>query len=384
MDSLLRSGAGALLALGLCLGAHAQTATDSVPPPPLKPGWWRIPGTDIRMTMGGYIKLDMIHDLSPIGSPSYFDVSKIPTDGSTGASTRLQAKESRVRWDVRRDSKCGEIRGYLEGDFYGGDGNQFRLRHAYIDIGGRWLAGQTWSTFMDEDIIPSTLDYELPAAYAFARHAMIRYTGKLGDNGFIAVAVEQPSASIQIPEPGTVNNPLPDLAMRARRTGKWGHVQLSGFLGGAEFQPDSGSTSNVQTYGLNLSGKINFGKKDHFIVQGIYGPGLSRYRFGSYAAPDSTGKLEAITGLGLTAGVLHHWSDAWSSFAVFNIGIDDPTEMQNATDSRELTYGAVNLLWHFTDYAFVGVEYLHGMKVDVAKNDGTADRIMMSFRLNIN
>jgi hypothetical protein len=382
---MLRAGAATFLTLCLCLSAHAQTATDSLPPKPaLKAGWWLIPGTDIRMTMGGYIKMDLIHDLSPIGSPSFFDVSKIPTDGSTGSSTRLQAQETRLRWDFRRDSKCGEIKGYVEGDFYGGSGNQFRLRHAYIDIGGRWLLGQTWSTFMDENIIPPTLDYEKPAAYSFARHAMIRYTQKLGDNAFIALALEQPSASIQTPEPGTVRNPLPDFAMRARHTGKWGHVQLSGFLGGAEFQPDSGSTKNVQTYGVNLSGQINFGKKDKFIYQGLYGPGLARYRSGSYAAPDSTGKLEAITGMGFTAGVLHHWSDAWSSFVMYNYGTDEPTDLQNRGDSKTTSYVAANLLWHFTSFAWAGVEYLHGTNEDVAKQDGTADRIMLSVQLNIN
>ncbi|MEX1131650.1 MAG: DcaP family trimeric outer membrane transporter [Flavobacteriales bacterium] len=382
---MLRTGAATFLTLCLCLSAHAQTATDSIPqPPPLKAGWWLIPGTDIRMTMGGYIKLDLIHDLSPIGSPNFFDVSKIPTDGSTGSSTRLQAQETRLRWDFRRDSKYGEVRGYMEGDFYGGAGNPFRLRHAYVDIGGRWLVGQTWSTFMDENIIPPTLDYEKPAAYAFARHAMIRYTQPLGDKTFIALALEQPSASIQTPEPGKVNNPLPDFAMRARRTGKWGHVQLSGFLGGAEFQPDSGSTSNVLTYGVNLSGQVNFGKKDKFIYQGIYGPGLARYRFGNYAAPDSTGKIQAITGMGFTAGVLHHWSDAWSSFVMYNYGTVEPTDLQNPGDSKTTSYVAANLQWHFTSFAWAGVEYLHGTNENVVGQDGSADRIMLSVQMNIN
>ena len=192
------------------------------------------------MTMGGYVKMDLIHDLIPIGSPNYLRCEQDPHGRFHRSSTHLQAQETRLRWDVRRDSKFGEVRGYVEGDFYGGTGNPFRLRHAYIDIGGRWLVGQTWCTFMDENIIPPTLDYEKPAAYAFARHAMIRYTQKLGDNAFIALALEQPSASIQTPESGTVNNPLPDLAMRARRTRKVGPRATLRLLGGADFAPDSG------------------------------------------------------------------------------------------------------------------------------------------------
>ncbi len=172
--------AGTVVFLLICSCANAQAPKDSVPPvPDLKAGWWLLPKTDIRMTMAGYIKFDLIHDRKPIGSPNFFDVSKIPTDGSTGTSTHLQAMETRVFLDLRRDSRFGEVRGYVEGDFYG-SGNSFRLRHAYVQIGERWLVDQTWSTFMDEAIIPATLDFEKPAAYAFARHAQFRYTQPLG------------------------------------------------------------------------------------------------------------------------------------------------------------------------------------------------------------
>jgi hypothetical protein len=368
--------------LGLAAAVQAQAPADTTKHP-LKPGWWRIPGTQSRMTIGGYVKADLIHDLKPIGSPNFFDVSKIPTDGSTGQSTRLQAMETRLFLDVRRDSRFGEMKAYVEGDFYG-SGNTFRLRHAYVAIGERWLIGQSWSTFMDEGIIPATLDFEKPAAYAFVRHAQVRYTQPLGEKLAMSLALEDPSANILTPGPGKVSTPVPDLVGRVKWKGTRCHVQLSGFLGGALFVPESGSDQRVIASGVNLSGALKVGKRDQLTGQVIYGPGIARYRFGHYAAPDVNGDIKPITGIGATVGYQHYWAPAWSSFAVYNYGIDQPEDGEPSTDADMVSYGAVNLLWHFVDHAFVGVEYLYGLREDLLGNQGTADRIMLSVRMDIN
>ena len=93
--------AGTVVFLVFCAGANAQAPKDSVPPiPELKAGWWLLPKTDIRMTTAGYIKFDLIHDRKPIGSPNFFDVSKIPTNDAVGTSTHMQAQETRLWLDV--------------------------------------------------------------------------------------------------------------------------------------------------------------------------------------------------------------------------------------------------------------------------------------------
>jgi hypothetical protein len=368
--------------LAVCGGVRAQSPADTVAHKE-QPGWWKIPGTSSRLKVGGYVKADLIHDLSPIGSPNFFDVSKIPTDGSTGQSTRVQAMETRLFLDLRRSSGVGELRAFVEGDFYG-SGNTFRLRHAYAQVGERWLIGQTWSAFMDEGIIPATLDFEKPAAYAFARHAQVRYTQPLGGGLSLALALEDPSTNIITPGPGTVTAPLPDGVVRLKHDGSKGHVLLSGFLSTARFKPDSGATQDVMGSGVNLSGLLKVGKRDKLTAQLLYGPGVARSRFGPYAAPDADGALQPITGAGATLGYEHWWTDKWSSFVVVNYGEDEPEDGQPATESDLVTYGAVNLLWHFADHAFVGAEYLHGRREDLLGNDGTADRIMVSVRVDIN
>ena len=350
----------------------------------LPPGWIALPKTPVGLKIGGYVKFDLIHDFNPINSPDFFDVSKIPTDDSEGASTHMHAKETRLIMDVRSRSKVGELRGFVEGDFYG-SGGSFRLRHGYVEIAGKWLAGQTWTNFMDETMIPPTLDFEKPAAYAFARHGLFRFKQSLSKDAYVALAVEEPSASAQSPtNPGKLESPLPDFTARYRVTKHWGHFQLSSFFGQLRFQPTVGAADNVFLYGVNLSGLFVVFKKDKLAYQVLYGPGVARYRGGISAGIDENDKLEAIVGVGYTVTYLHQWSHAFSSLFVFNYGEEDNTRGQPANDVNSINYMAINLLWHFAENAFAGVEYLRGTRTDIDDSDGTANRLQFSVRYSFN
>lgn len=351
----------------------------------LPPGWWLIPKTETRFKVGGYVKFDLIHDFNPIGSPDFFDVSKIPTDGSKGRTTHMNAKETRLFLDVRNDSKVGELRAYVEGDFYG-SGGAFRLRHAFVEIGDRWLAGQWWSNFMDENIIPNTLDFEKPAAYAFARHPMLRYRHKLSPDAYFAIALEEPSTNAQAPAAsGKFESPLPDVTARYRVTKKWGHVQLSGFGAKMVYRYNTGTTDDLFLYGLNVSGQLNLAKqKDKLIYQVVYGPGVGRFRGGLSAGLDGNGNLEALTDTGFTVGYEHRWSNAFSSLLVYNQGSVNNTEGQPATSLQAAQYAAANLVWYFAPQAFTGIEYLWGLRRDSNEAQGTANRVQLSVRYAFN
>ena len=351
----------------------------------LPAGWWMIPKTSTQFKIGGYVKIDFINDFNPIASPDFFDVSKIPTDGSEGQNTNLNAKETRIFLDTRTPTKIGEIRTYVEGDFYG-SGGTFRLRHAFIEIGGKWLAGQTWSNFMDENIIPGTLDFEKPAAYAFERHALLRYKHSLSEYAYFALAIEQPSENAQVPaEPGQFESPLPDITARYRITKDWGHIQLSAFAAKLEYRYDSGGTDDVFLYSGNFSGQLNlFQKKDKFIYQIVYGPGAGRYRGGLSAGLDENGDLATLLEGGLTLGYEHRWSQAFTSLFLYNQGWVNNSENQPTTALQGTDYFATNLLWHFTDRAFAGVEYLWGKREDNDGADGIANRIQFSIKYTFN
>src|SRR5436190_5972182 len=86
----------------------------------------KIPGTEVWWKFGGYVKGDFIHDFKPAGTPDRWVPTTIPTDGSEGQNTLMQAKASRLNLDVRAPSDWGTIRGFVETDFFT-NGNQLRI-----------------------------------------------------------------------------------------------------------------------------------------------------------------------------------------------------------------------------------------------------------------
>jgi DcaP outer membrane protein len=345
--------------------AQTHTETDSLPK-----GWWHFPKTPVRFKVGGYLKADLIHDFNPIASPDFFDVTKIPTDGSTGQTTHFNLKETRLLMDVRTPTKVGDIRAYVEGDFFG-SGASFRIRHAFVDIADKWLIGQWWSNFMDEDIIPNTLDFEKPGAYAFIRHGMVRY--------------EEPGVNATAPaQPGKFLSPWPDLTARFRYFGKWGHFQLTSFVGILQYQYTSGSEDNLTLFGANLSGKFNVFKHDYFIYQVVGGPGSGRYRGGLSAAPDANQELQPLVDYGYTFGYCHYWTPALSTLVVYNGGGVGNSAAQSYNSLKNVNYFAANLLWQFTPTTLAGMEYMWGKRTDKNNASGTANRIQFSIKQSFN
>jgi hypothetical protein len=273
----------------------------------------------------------------------------------------------------------GDVRMFLEVDFFG-SGNSLRMRHAYATLDGL-LVGQTWSTFMDEDVMPPTLDFEEPIAYAMVRVAQVRWTQPLGEEWYVAFGLEAPDSEIENPPlPGEREDPAPDLTSRLRWTHGMGHLQASAWGGMARYRLDSGSEDNAFLWAGLLTGSLKFFEKDRLLFQVGYGHGLGRYRGGLVAAPDEDGDLEALPAVATMVSYEHFWSDAVSSNLTYSTAHADNTDGQTGDAVKNLRYAAVNLIWRFLSWASVGVEYLYGSREDNDGSDGEANRIMMSFK----
>ena len=171
---------------------------------------------------GGRIKLDVIRDFDPITSEDSFDPRTIPVDGSEGTNSQLHARETRLTLDMRGPVEGSELRMYVETDFYG-SGNVLRLRQAFGSYKGL-MAGQAWSTFVDDANFPNTIDFESPMAFPSIRQAQARFTAKLGANASWSVAVEDNKSSITDtggrPGQGRVLDARPDHAGQIRRVAR--------------------------------------------------------------------------------------------------------------------------------------------------------------------
>jgi hypothetical protein len=365
----------------------APDAQQSAPPPAAPkatPGkGYEFKVGESTLKLGGYVKVDLIHDFDRVGSTDSFDPRTIDTTGLDGENTRMHAKETRLNLDVRTPTDMGELKTYIEGDFFSSS-NGFRMRHAYGQL-GPILGGQTWSAFMDEGAMPSTLDFESPIAFPLARVAQVRYTQNFGDDGdYWAVAVEDPNNSIVSPAAaGTVENPAPDVTARIHLKNDRGHVQVGLYSGMAAFQPDVGGVDNAYLWGVNLSTKETTWGDDYAILQLTYGDGVGGFRGGQTAAPDAGGSLEAVRTSAWMAAYQHAWTEKYRSTVTYSYGRGDLPGGVAPDANEALTYLAGNLIWQFTPRAWVGIEYLHGTRDTFDGSDGSADRLQLALKFDL-
>lgn len=339
---------------------------------------------DWTVSLGGYVKLDAIHDFDPIASTDQFDPRDIPVNRGEGSDTRVFGRESRISLSLNGPAQGRELKILFEGDFFG-PGNGFRLRHAYGQY-GVLLAGQTWSTFMDELNIPPTIDFETPLAAPLTRQGLIRASPRLSKQVELGLAVEESDPEILIPagRSGTIEKQLPDLIARVRYTGSWGHAQLSGFVGRTQFRPDSGEASAVTIGGALLSIQLRPVPRDAAYVEIAYGPGVGRYRGAASAGFNRTGQLKTVDAVGLTVGYEHYWTPRWSTNVVaspawITSNLGDPASTNDRFD-----YVAANLkYWFLEGQAWSGLEYLYGRRRLRSGTEGSANRMQFAISFNL-
>jgi hypothetical protein len=334
----------------------------------------------------GRVKLDVIRDFDAIGSEDSFDTRTIAVDGRDGTNSNIHAKETRLNLDIRGMVEERELRLFIETDFYGSS-SVLRLRHAYGSWGGL-TAGQTWTTFMDDDNLPRTIDFESPTAFAQIRQAQARWTQKAGEVVTWSAAVEDNKSNITIPTdvPGKAEYPMPDFVGRVRFDFGGGHVTTSGFVGAARFRPDDDlrDPDTVTLWGSMLSAKFTAIGRDSIYGVVTVGDGIGRYRGGTTAVPDATGELHAIGGVAFMGGYEHFWAERWSSNATYSIGDTDEQDFFTDDINQQLQYGAVNLLyWFLGDRAWTGVEYLYGYREVFGGDNGSAHRLQYAVRFNL-
>ncbi len=372
--------------------AQAVTAGDF-------PGSIKLPGTDTSFKIGGYAKLDVIHDFDDIGSEDLFVTSAINVDGDRNGRTRLHARQSRLNVDVRTPTEIGDARIFLEGDFFGSGGNQlvsnstsFRLRHAFgqvsnlFDSSGNVLAGQTWGTFMDVSALPETIDFEGPNAESFIRQGQVRWTQLFGDGISVALAIENPEGDI-LNDGGLNLDQIPDVVARGRWDQDWGHLQ-AGFVGRQIRFDDGDDDESEFGYGINASGKIGLPflhEKDNLRFQAQYGDGIGRYivdlaggGFDAQRDP-TTGDLETVTAFGAYGAVQHWWTDNLRSNAVYGYVKADNADFVPGDTFESSQYVAVNLIWSPIPRIDAGIEYLWGQRENDNGRSGTANRIQLGF-----
>ena len=369
----------------------AGPRVDNAPIDPTLKGFFRIPGTETIMKIGGYAKADFIYDTKPIGSFDYFVTSAIPTSGpdtQRGSQFTAHAKQTRMNVDMRRDTAAGPARLFFEGDWFGDasfgfdpGSYRFRLRHAFGQL-ENFAAGYSFSAFMDNDALPDTLDFEGPGAAPFLLLAGARYIFKPSAHTNISLAAEAPQAEITTPV-GAGKSTAPDLSLRARYEADAGHVQLSGLWRRLAWRSGVGPSDSTNGYGVNLAGSLKTVGDDYLVAGGVWGKGIARYvsdlaGSGLDAVVDPSGNLQALEEYGGYAGYTHYWTPKLRSTGVVGyLGMSNkPYQAGTSFDSSQ--YYSLNLIWNPAASLNVGAEVLYGRFKTFDGNSANDTRIQMS------
>jgi hypothetical protein len=365
---------------------------DNLPIDPSRKGYILIPGTASSFKIGGYAKMDAIVDPRLAGNPDQFTTSSIPVNVPSGANTssfNLHGRQTRFNVDFRRPSGNVPVRMFVEADFFGSNGpTAFRMRHAYGQA-RNLLAGWTWSTLVDPDAFPDTLDNMSPNGASKTRQPQVRYTVPMSGGHSLALAVEKPNAEIDIPGVSNVN-PFPDAIVRYRHEGQWGHLQLGGVfrqIGGAS----QSLNANLSVFGSGamLTGGIKVLERDFLVFDASYGHGMAHYidvvsGLGLDAAVNATRTgLEALPAFGSTGGYQHRWSRTLRSTATYGFVQVTNTPPQDGGVFHQGHYASGNIIWRPSRTGEVGFEYLFGEHVRKDGASARASRLQFSLKYDL-
>jgi hypothetical protein len=364
------------------------------------PRAFKIPGTDAAMRIGGQVRTILVHSFGAIGTDDRFVTSSIPVEGSEeaekGPRTTYTVDPSRVNFDLRTPSGVGHLRAFVEADF-GADGHAFRLRHAYGQW-GRFLIGQTWSTFSDPEAEPDGIDFEGLNAISLFRQPQMRWFRPLGERFSVAASLENPSP--QITGAAGVNQ-VPDLVGRVRWEPRQdirvpfgllqggAHVQAAILLrqvrGASEDHPhDAVSTGG---FGVTVSGRLSVpwkARRDFITFATNFGTGIGRYitDLGSLGGQDAvfdpaTNSLEPLPVGSAYVGYQHGWSGrvrttgTWGAVWVKNRDIQTPDSL------RQTQRASLNLSWSPIPRVDLVSEFLWGLRINKNGERGTATQIQL-------
>jgi len=378
-------------------------------------GAWYLPGTTAAMKVGGYVNLSIVDNFDPMLIADRFIVGSIPPDDQPtppGAiqGTSVSANQTRLNVEYREQTKLGEVRAYVEGDFRG-DSDTFRLRHAFGQFRA-FLAGKTWTTFMDVDARPEEVDIEGMNGEVLLRHSQVRWSPEFGKNSQLKLALEDPQTDVIN---GTSKRGRFDLVgsstwMPLGPLGRWNYrvglllrqLKADGFIRDPESGDDlvTGVTDSTTGWGITTGGRQPVtwwgDGNDFFLWQLTYGKGIGQYINdlqsvgGGDAVFDPQGKLRALPVFAGYISYQHIWPLKWhlvkswpgilrSNFSLGYVNIDT-FDFQDDLDYNETLRASANIIYNPTKNVRIGLELLWGQRKNANQSKGSATQLQFSAR----
>ena len=334
-------------------------------------GGFRLPGSETSVRFYGYAETHAIHDLKQSGpSDTFTDLMFQPLDNSGGqkGKTKFSAQTSRFGFESSTPTALGAFNTKLEMDFYSygsGNRNRLRLRYAYGEYAG-FLVGQTWSTFMDLDDLPETVDFNGPIGAPFSRRTMIRYTYADTKAGYkLTAALEDPEDQFG---GGSANEKMPQIVLRADKSFDWGAVNARVLA-----HEKRSFAETKRGFGIGIGGSYKITDKDLLMGQYTRVDGDIDQLYGSngYAIDATTGAITFDKNQGLVVGYAKTFSDQLRGVVTYGMNRGKTAQ---AVDNRTLQQVFISMIYAPIKNVELGAEYIHGKRKTFTPETGTLSR----------
>ena len=397
-------------AAGLVAVAGAQAADMPVKAKPVQyvkictlygDGFYYIPGTDICLKIGGYVRAEYAYNYGP-------SMTNGPFANVSGYQTRTDGQDFTMRsrayawFDSRQQTEYGTLRTYLQLglNFDNPAGNTFNGNRAFIQFAG-FTAGLAQS-FYDFYSSPATSYFGPPSSdTGDPGWKVFAYTANFGNGVSSTVSLEEPRSFGVVSNPAggiintnftgdifTVNNAgpalvvsdkakarFPDLVSNWRIDQAWGAAQImfaahdasGGYYGttltGAEI---NGHPADKLGWAAGLGAKINTFAGSYFQFQVNYTQGALRYvsftPAGAYSPVQFSGQnvgfgffsdgvfsvatndVQLTTAYGVNAAYEHFWTPAvrTSLYGFYTaIRYNDASNLAMCTNMLAASAGAI-------------------------------------------
>jgi DcaP outer membrane protein len=332
----------------------------------------RLQGSNPALRVYGQVEAHAIRDFKQSGTPDVFsDLAFQPLDGAGGqrGKTQFSAETSRFGFETLVPMGFATLKTKVEADFYSyasNNRNRVRLRQAYGEYGG-WLIGQTWSTFMDLDNLPETVDFNGPIGAPFSRRSMVRYSSGDAKGGYkFTFAAEDPADQSG---GASANERMPQLVARVDKSFDRGAFNLRVLV------HEKRSFSQVKRgFGIGLGGSYKLSGKDTLMGQYTRVDGDVDQLYGSngYVVDAASGNITFDKNHGLVLGYSRRFTAKLRGNAV--LGFNRAQSVQ-AVDNKTLSQAFINLIYSPIKDVDLGGELIYGRRKTFGSETGTLVRL---------
>lgn len=351
---------------------------------------------DMTMGIGGVVKMRGWYDWNGAIPVNGFSPYLIPTPKNPTQMRKLSATPAGTAiflTILARNTRLGNIQGYIEGNFNGYNHVGFKLSRAYVTVND-WTVGYAKSTFNDPASTPQMIDGAGPNGQTNRTNILVRYMHTMKKNWVVAGSLEFPNIQVSdyAQETKACTPYLPDVAAFAQYQWDEGisHVRVSGLLRSLPYRDlINNKNHNILGWGALLSGVVKVAHPLKVYAQCNFGRGNGSYltdlaidNIDLVPEPEKPGKLYAPHALGATIGLQYYITP---DLYVNAMAAEMRYFSKSGVSPQMYKYGsmaAVNCFWYITPRISTGIEYLFGRKKNVGGTHGSADRVTAFFQLS--